>query len=65
MAKAPDPPVAPAVAAVFTDFLTRLEADEKTDAAIIERIRQRLGEQKFDADSLRAAMFDPIDPSKS
>lgn len=63
MAKAPTAtPLPSTVAEVFSDFLKKLEADEKLDKKLVERIKQTLNDQKFDADSLRAALFDPVDP---
>lgn len=65
MAKAPPTSLPSTVSEVFSDFLKKLETDVKLDGQVLERIEQTLKEQKFDADSLRAALFDPIEPTKS
>lgn len=65
MAKAPVTPLPSTVAEVFSNFLKKLETDVKLEKPIVERIGQALTEQKFDADSLRTALFDPVTPSKS
>lgn len=65
MAKAPSTSLPSTVSEVFSDFLKKLETDVKLDGKVVERIEQTLKEQKFDADSLRAALFDPIEPAKS
>lgn len=66
MAKAPTTtPLPSTVAEVFSDFLNKLEADAKLDKKIVERVKQALNEQKFDADSLRAALFEPVGPTET
>jgi hypothetical protein len=65
MTKAPHPPLPSTVAEVFANFFKRLETDGKTNAEIVERLRQTLHENKFDPESLRAALFDPVTPPKS
>jgi hypothetical protein len=58
MSKPATPPLSPTVAAVFSDFLKKLESEKIAESEAIEGLRNVLKEQNLDPDSFRSALFD-------
>lgn len=51
------PPLSPTVAAIFAEFLKKLEAEKTLSPNGIQALGQALEDQKLDPESLRKALF--------
>lgn len=59
MAKPATAPLSPTVTAAFAAFFKKLEEEKIADKAAVERLAKAVQDQKFDHESLRAALFGP------
>jgi hypothetical protein len=54
-------PLSPTVAAIFSEFLKKLQDENVLGASAIEALGQALEKQKLDPESLRKAMVTPAE----
>jgi hypothetical protein len=57
-------PLSPTVASIFAEFLKKLETEKTVGADAIEALRKAFDEQKFDPESLRKAVFAPVETAQ-
>ncbi len=58
------PPLSPTVAAIFAEFLKKLESEQTLGPDAINALRQKLEAQTLDAESLRKAVFMPSETAQ-
>ena len=50
-------PLSETVIAVFSEFLNKIKEEKILDEAAVAKLREALGRQKFDHETLRDALF--------
>ena len=58
------PPLSQTVAAIFAEFLKKLESEKTLGDVSIKALRQAFDEQKLDPESLRKAIFTAEEPAQ-